>query len=111
MTWKRPSWKPTRAESDVSGESDNASVPDLSTFPTSTTTQSSARLEQEYNLVKYWSNRLQKKPYSAITVQVERLTSEQYDEDDVSGIPDLIEVVRLQSSGPTEAARALRKKL
>lgn len=53
----------------------------------------------------------QKKPYSAITVQIDRLTSEQYDADDMSGIPDLIEVIRLQSEGPTEAARAIRKKL
>ncbi|EMR63026.1 putative vhs domain-containing protein [Eutypa lata UCREL1] len=52
-----------------------------------------------------------KKPYSAVTVTVERLTSEQYEEDDLSGIPDLVEVIKLQSSGPTEAARALRKKL
>lgn len=54
---------------------------------------------------------LQKKPYTAITVQVDRLTGEQYDTDDWSGIPDLVEVIRLQDSGPTEAARALRKKL
>ncbi|GIZ39194.1 hypothetical protein CKM354_000258500 [Cercospora kikuchii] len=55
--------------------------------------------------------RSQRKPYSAITVQVDRLTSEQYEEDDVSGIVELIEVIRIQSAGPTEAARALRKKL
>ena len=54
---------------------------------------------------------LQKKPYSAITVQIDRLTSDQYDADDMSGIPDLIEVIRLQIEGPTEAARAIRKKL
>ena len=42
---------------------------------------------------------------------VERLTSEQYEEDDLSGIPDLVEVIKLQGSGPAEAARALRKKL
>ncbi|KAG9187539.1 hypothetical protein G6011_05410 [Alternaria panax] len=30
---------------------------------------------------------------------------------DVGGIVDLIEVIRIQASGPTEAARALRKKL
>ncbi|KAK5135803.1 hypothetical protein LTR08_004630 [Meristemomyces frigidus] len=52
-----------------------------------------------------------KKPYSAVTVQVDRLTSEQYEEDDLGGIFDLVEVVRIQESGPTEAARALRKKL
>ncbi|KAK8023027.1 Protein lsb5 [Apiospora marii] len=53
----------------------------------------------------------QKKPYSAITVTVDRLTSEQFEEDDLSGIPDLVEVIKLQAAGPTEAARALRKKL
>ncbi|KAI0849758.1 hypothetical protein F5Y00DRAFT_49838 [Daldinia vernicosa] len=53
----------------------------------------------------------QKKPYSAVTVTVERLTSEQFEEDDLSGIPDLVEVIKLQASGPAEAARALRKKL
>ncbi|KAJ5826125.1 hypothetical protein N7474_003263 [Penicillium riverlandense] len=51
------------------------------------------------------------KPYSAVTVQVEVLTSEQYEEDDPAGIVDLIEVIRIQASGPTEASRALRKKL
>lgn len=53
----------------------------------------------------------QSKPYSAITVQINRLTSEQYEADDMSGIVDLIEVIRLQTGGPTEAARAIRKKL
>ncbi|KAI1758413.1 hypothetical protein F4782DRAFT_478052 [Xylaria castorea] len=53
----------------------------------------------------------QKKPYSAVTVTIERLTSETFDEDDLSGIPDLVEVIKLQASGPTEASRALRKKL
>ncbi|KAK4154767.1 hypothetical protein C8A00DRAFT_32437 [Chaetomidium leptoderma] len=53
----------------------------------------------------------QKKPYSAVTVTVERLTSEAVPVDDFSGIPDLVEVVNLQDTGPTEAARAIRKKL
>ncbi|RMJ24369.1 VHS domain protein [Aspergillus sp. HF37] len=51
------------------------------------------------------------KPYSAVTVQIEVLTSEQYEVDDSSGIVDLIEAVNIQSSGPFEASRALRKKL
>lgn len=46
-----------------------------------------------------------------MTVQIDRLTSEQYEEDDLSGIFDLVEVTRIQSSGPIEAARAIRKKL
>jgi hypothetical protein len=33
----------------------------------------------------------QKKPYSAVTVAVENFTSEQWEEDDLSGIPDLVE--------------------
>lgn len=53
----------------------------------------------------------QKKPYTAVTVTIERLTSEAVDVDDFSGIPDLVEVVNLQDTGPTEAARAIRKKL
>ncbi|KAF2171362.1 hypothetical protein M409DRAFT_63677 [Zasmidium cellare ATCC 36951] len=52
-----------------------------------------------------------RKPYTAITVQIDRLTSEQYEEDDIGGIIDLVDVIRIQDSGPTEAARALRKKL
>ncbi|KAK0875705.1 hypothetical protein LTR87_010490 [Friedmanniomyces endolithicus] len=38
-----------------------------------------------------------KKPFSAITVQVDRLCSEQYEEDDVGGIIDLVDVVRIQN--------------
>ncbi|EPS36276.1 hypothetical protein H072_10228 [Dactylellina haptotyla CBS 200.50] len=52
-----------------------------------------------------------KKPYTAVSVQVEHLTTEQYEENDLSGIPELIEAVRLQDTGPQEAARAIRKKL
>jgi LAS seventeen-binding protein 5 len=54
---------------------------------------------------------LQKKPYTAVTVHVDNLTSEAYEVDDISGIPDLVEVIRIQDTGPTEAARAIRKKL
>ena len=53
----------------------------------------------------------QKKPYTSVTVFVERLTTEEYSEYDVGGIPDLIEAIKLQDSGPTEASRAIRKKL
>lgn len=53
----------------------------------------------------------QKKPYTAITVQIDRLTSSSYETDDITGIVDLVEVIRLQAEGPTEAARAIRKKL
>jgi len=52
-----------------------------------------------------------KKPYSAVTVQIERLTGEDYDENDLAGVVDLVEVIRIQDTGPSEAARAIRKKL
>ncbi|KAG5925460.1 hypothetical protein E4U42_004270 [Claviceps africana] len=52
-----------------------------------------------------------KKPYSAITVTIENLTGECYAHDDLSGLPDLVEVIKIQATGPTEAARAIRKKL
>lgn len=46
-----------------------------------------------------------------MSVQIEVLTGEQYEVEDSSGIVDLIEAIRIQASGPTEASRALRKKL
>ena len=52
-----------------------------------------------------------RKPYTAVTVQIERMTGPEYEEHDLSGIVDLTEVIRIQDTGPTEAARALRKKL
>ena len=39
------------------------------------------------------------------------MTSASVPENDLSGLPDLVEVVNIQDSGPTEAARAIRKKL
>ncbi|CAG8958978.1 hypothetical protein HYFRA_00012135 [Hymenoscyphus fraxineus] len=53
----------------------------------------------------------QKKPYSSITVAIENLTSESFEENDFSGIPDLVDAINIQATGPTEAARAIRKKL
>ncbi|KAL5598625.1 hypothetical protein BROUX41_003451 [Berkeleyomyces rouxiae] len=51
------------------------------------------------------------KPYTAVTVAIETQTSEAFTVDDFSCIPDLVELVTLQQSGPEEAARAIRKKL
>ena len=39
------------------------------------------------------------KPYSAVTNWVEQLCSEQYEEDDYTGVPDLCDVARLQATG------------
>ncbi|KAK2049303.1 hypothetical protein LZ31DRAFT_457342 [Colletotrichum somersetense] len=69
-------------------------------------------LKKRPTVLSEWAlTRPQKKPYSAVTVSIETLTSETYEEDDLSGIPDLVEVIKLQASGPAEAARAIRKKL
>lgn len=53
-----------------------------------------------------------KKPITAVTALIERLTKDEYDVEDLSDLPALIEAIQLQrSTGPTEAARAIRKKL
>lgn len=67
--------------------------------------------KRRYQLLTRYRYSKQKKPYTAISVHVEQLTSETYEEDDLAGIPDLLEVVKLQATGATEVARALRKKL
>ena len=66
---------------------------------------------RRYKLVTRYRYYKQKKPYSAISVHVEQLTSETYEEDDLAGVPDLLEVVKLQGTGPQEVSRAIRKKL
>lgn len=66
---------------------------------------------RRYKLLTRYRYSKQKKPYTAVSVHVDQLTSETYEEDDLSGIPDLLEVIRLQATGPQELARALRKKL
>ena len=58
------------------------------------------------------TNASRKKPITAISVLIERLTKDEYDVDDLSDLPNLIEAISLQrTTGPTEAARAIRKKL
>ncbi|EXJ89260.1 hypothetical protein A1O3_02326 [Capronia epimyces CBS 606.96] len=69
------------------------------------------RSRRRYQLLTRYRYHKQKKPYSSISVHVEQLTSETYDEDDLAGVPDLLEVVKLQATGAQEVARALRKKL
>lgn len=54
---------------------------------------------------------LSDKPYTAITANIERLVKSEYEEDDVCELPDLMEIIILRPDGPTEAARAIRKKL
>ena len=66
---------------------------------------------RRYKLVTRYRYYKQKKPYSSISVHVEQLTSETYEEDDLAGVPDLLEVVKLQGTGPQEVSRAIRKKL
>ena len=67
--------------------------------------------KRRYQLLTRYRYSKQKKPYTAISVHVEQLTSETYEEDDLAGIPDLLEVVKLQATGASEVARSLRKKL
>ena len=56
----------------------------------------------------YLGNR---KPFTAVTDWIDRLCTQRYAEEEYDGIPELVEAINLQSSGPSEASRALRKKL
>ncbi|SPO22043.1 uncharacterized protein UTRI_02040_B [Ustilago trichophora] len=56
----------------------------------------------------YLGNR---KPFSAVTDWIDRLCTQRYAEEEYDGIPELVEAINLQSTGPAEASRALRKKL
>ncbi|KAN0133242.1 hypothetical protein V8E53_008966 [Lactarius tabidus] len=51
------------------------------------------------------------KPRSSITEWVDILTSAGYADEVYDGIPELIDSIGLQSSGPAEASRAIRKKI
>lgn len=51
------------------------------------------------------------KPRSSITDWVEILTSTGIEEEAYDGIPELVDSINLQPTGPAEASRALRKKL
>jgi hypothetical protein len=51
------------------------------------------------------------KPHSSITNWVDILTSINYDEEAYDGIPELVDSINLQGLGPTEASRAIRKKV
>ncbi|KAH9858061.1 hypothetical protein C2E23DRAFT_802525 [Lenzites betulinus] len=51
------------------------------------------------------------KPHSSITEWVEILTSSTYEEEAFDGIPELVESINIQATGPAEASRAVRKKL
>jgi hypothetical protein len=41
---------------------------------------------------------LSDKPYTAITAHIERYTSDDYDEDDVAEVVDLVEIIRIRGS-------------
>lgn len=51
------------------------------------------------------------KPRSSITALLDILTLERYEEDDYEGITELVEAINVQQTGPSEASRAIRKKV
>ncbi|KAJ6575345.1 hypothetical protein B0H19DRAFT_1128244 [Mycena capillaripes] len=51
------------------------------------------------------------KPHSSITDWVDILTADSVAEEAYDGVPELVDSINLQSAGPTEASRAIRKKL
>jgi len=64
------------------------------------------------SLAKHALNALNgEKPHSSITDWVEILTARNVQEEAFDGIPELVDSINLQPTGPAEAARAIRKKL
>ncbi|KAJ7492404.1 hypothetical protein FB451DRAFT_1502684 [Mycena latifolia] len=51
------------------------------------------------------------KPHSSISDWVDILTADSLDDEAYDGIPELVDSINLQGTGPTEASRAIRKKL
>ncbi|KAF5352457.1 hypothetical protein D9756_006015 [Leucocoprinus leucothites] len=51
------------------------------------------------------------KPHSSVTDWIEIMTASQTAEESFEGMPELVDAINLQASGPAEAARALRKKM
>ncbi|KAI0375132.1 seryl-tRNA synthetase [Pilatotrama ljubarskyi] len=51
------------------------------------------------------------KPHSSITEWVEILTSSTYEDEAYDGIPELVDAINIQATGPAEASRAIRKKI
>ncbi|KAF7303267.1 VHS domain protein [Mycena kentingensis (nom. inval.)] len=51
------------------------------------------------------------KPHSSVTNWVDILTADAIEDEAYDGVPELVESINLQSSGPAEASRAIRKKL
>ncbi|KAF7307117.1 VHS domain protein [Mycena indigotica] len=51
------------------------------------------------------------KPHSSITDWIDILTADGIDDEAYDGIPEVVDAINLQSAGPTEASRAIRKKL
>lgn len=51
------------------------------------------------------------KPHSSVTDWVEILTASTVEDEAYDGIPELVDVINLQPTGPAEASRAIRKKL
>ncbi|KAI8990560.1 hypothetical protein BD414DRAFT_438281 [Trametes punicea] len=51
------------------------------------------------------------KPHSSITEWVEILTSSSYEDEAYDGIPELVDSINIQATGPAEASRAIRKKI
>ncbi|KAM0746611.1 hypothetical protein T439DRAFT_135117 [Meredithblackwellia eburnea MCA 4105] len=64
--------------------------------------------KQAYTLAKAGGS---DKPHTAVTAWIDTLCAPKYEEDDFEGIPELVESINLQNTGPTEASRAIRKKL
>ncbi|GAA5927868.1 Lsb5p [Sporobolomyces koalae] len=54
---------------------------------------------------------LNEKPRSSVSALIDILCLDKYEEDSYEGITEIVESINIQDTGPTEASRAIRKKL
>ncbi|EJF66817.1 seryl-tRNA synthetase [Dichomitus squalens LYAD-421 SS1] len=82
-----------------------APAPAPSSFPPTSICTMTSLYKQAYSAF------VNEKPRSSITEWVEILTSSNYDAEAYDGIPEIVESINIQATGPAEASRAIRKKI
>ncbi|KAL7417651.1 hypothetical protein BDY24DRAFT_375610 [Mrakia frigida] len=61
--------------------------------------------------IKLFSVLTSDKPHSSVTDWIEILTGDNYAENELDGVAELVQAVDIQGTGPDEASRAIRKKI
>ncbi|OSD03205.1 seryl-tRNA synthetase [Trametes coccinea BRFM310] len=103
----RPFWRLTDLRRGASGPA----LPVSSLSPPPHTLSLPATMSALQLAKQAYSALNREKPHSSITEWVEILTSPSYEDEAYDGIPELVDAINIQATGPAEASRAIRKKI